>query len=75
VSVISIVETMRDLFSPSLGGISSVPIATVPIFSSFRKRRVIIWDTSTAVVIACPRAFNITSLEFPDDIFVRTART
>jgi hypothetical protein len=56
VSVISIVETIRALFSPSLDGISSVPIAILLIFRSFRKRLLFISVASTAVVIACPPA-------------------
>jgi hypothetical protein len=42
VRVISIVETFRALFSPSLAGNSSVPIATLVIVRSFRKRRLVI---------------------------------
>jgi len=75
VSVISIVETIRVLFSPSLGGISSVPIAILLTFRSFRKRLLVISATSTAVVIACPRAFKITSLALLADSLVITART
>ena len=70
VRVISIVETMRALFSPSLGGISSVPIATLLTFRSFRKRFLVISATSTAVIIACPRAFKVISLALDADRLV-----
>jgi hypothetical protein len=60
--VISIVETILDLSSPSLGGISSVPMAILLTFRSLRKRFLVISATSTAVVIACPRAFSVISL-------------
>ena len=50
--VISIVETILDLVSPSRGGISAVPMAILVTVSSFRKRLRVISATSTAVVIA-----------------------
>jgi len=59
VSTISIVETIRGLVSPSLGGISSVPIAIFFTLRSFRKRFLVISAASTAVVIACPLAFKV----------------
>ena len=74
-SVISIVETIRALFSPSLGGISSVPIAILLTFRSFRKRLLVISATSTAVVIARPRAFRVISFALDDDRLVMIART
>jgi len=52
VIVISIVETILDLFSPSLGGISAVPIAILVTFKSLINRLWVISATSTAVVIA-----------------------
>jgi hypothetical protein len=62
--VISIVETILDLFSPSLGGISAVPMAMVLTLSSLMKRLLVISATSTAVVIAWPRAFRVISFVF-----------
>ncbi len=59
--VISIVETILDLFSPSLGGISAVPIPIFVTLRSLMKRFLVISATSTVVVIACPRAFRVTS--------------
>src|SRR4030065_1260840 len=59
--VISIVETILDLLSPSLGGISAVPIAMLVTFTSFMKRFRVISATSTAVVIAWPLAFRVTT--------------
>jgi hypothetical protein len=75
VNVISIVETILGLFWPSLGGISSVPIEILPIFRSFRKRLLAISATSTAVVIAWPRALSVISLALLDDRLVMIART
>ena len=60
-SVISIVETILDLLSPSLGGISAVPIAMFFTLRSFMKRFRAISATSTAIVIDWPRAFRVTS--------------
>jgi len=74
-NVISIVETMRALFWPSLGGISSVPIAILLIFRSFKKRLLVISATSTAVVIARPRAFRVISLALEPDRLVMMAKT
>ena len=59
--VISIVETILDLFSPSLGGISAVPIEILLTLMSLMKRLLVISATSTAVVIACPRALRVIS--------------
>ena len=75
VSTISIVETILDLFSPSLAGISSVPIAILFTFRSFRKRFLVISAASTAVVIACPLAFKVISLALLADRPVIIART
>ena len=72
---ISIVETILELFSPSLGGISSVPMAILLIVKSFRKRFLVISATSTAVVIACPRAFKVISLALDAERLVIIART
>jgi len=74
-SVISIVETILGLPSPSLGGISSVPMEILPIFSSLRNLRLVISATSTAVVIACPRAFKVISLALDPEKLVMTANT
>ena len=74
-SFISIVETILDLVSPSLGGISSVPIPIAVTFRSFMNRLVVISATSTAVVIALPLALSVISLRVPDDIAVMTAIT
>ena len=74
-SFISIVETILDLLSPSLGGISSVPMPMAVTFRSFMKRLVVISATSTAVVIALPLALSIISLIVPEDIAVMTAMT
>ena len=62
VRIISIVETILDLFSPSLAGISSVPIAILFTFKFFRKRFLVISAASTAVVIDFPLAFKVISL-------------
>ncbi len=75
VSFISIVETIRALVSPSLGGISSVPIAILLTFRSFKKRFLVISAASTAVVIACPLAFKVISLLSLADKPVIIART
>jgi len=75
VSVISIVETILVLFSPSLAGISSVPIEILCTFKSLMNRLLVISATSTAVVITRPRAFKVTYLAFDDDRLVMTART
>ena len=74
-SVISIVETILELFSPSLGGISSVPMDILLTLRSFRNLLLVISATSTAVVIACPRAFSVISFELPEDRLVMTAKT
>ena len=74
-SIISIVETIRDLVSPSLGGISAVPSVTLSIFRSFRNRFLVISATSTAVVIACPRAFSVISLALLAEKLVMIAST
>ena len=74
-SVISIVETILALFSPSLAGISSVPNAILFTFKSFMKRLLVISATSTAVEIARPRAFKVISLALDADRPVMTART
>ena len=68
-------ETILDLFSPSLGGISVVPIAILFTLRSFMKRLLAISATSTAVVIACPRAFNVMLFVFPEENAVMMART
>lgn len=73
--VISIVETILDLFSPSRGGISAVPIAILLTFKSLIKRFLAISATSTAVVIACPLAFRVISFKLPDEKLVIIART
>jgi hypothetical protein len=75
VRVISIVETIRDLFSPSLAGSSSVPIATLLMVRSFRKRRLVISAASTAVVIARPLAFKTISVALFADRPVMMAST
>jgi len=67
VRVISIVETILDLFSPSRGGISTVPIDTFDTLRSFRKRLLAISAQSTAVVIACPRALRVISFWDPEN--------
>ena len=59
VKVISIVETILDLLSPSRGGISAVQKAILPTFGSLMKRFLVISATSTAVVMAWPLAFNV----------------
>jgi len=74
-SVISIVETILDLFSPSLAGISSVPMEMLLTFKSLMKRLLVISATSTAVVIARPRAFKVISLALDADRLVMIART
>ncbi len=75
VSVISIVETILDLFSPSRGGISVVPIAILLTFRSFMKRFLVISATSTAVVIAWPLAFRVISFRLFAERLVIIART
>ena len=75
VKVISIVDTFLVLLSPSLGGISSVPIVIFPTFSSFMNLRLVISATSTAVVIACPLAFKVTFLALDPVKLVITAKT
>ncbi len=62
--VISIVEIIRVLFSPSLGGISSVPTVILSTFRSFRNLFLAISAASTAVFIACPLAFKVTCVAF-----------
>jgi hypothetical protein len=64
ISCISIIETIRVLLLPSSGGISSVAIVILPVFSSFSKRLLVISAASTAVVISFTRAFKVTSLTF-----------
>ena len=66
-SVISIVETIRDFVSPSRGGISAVPIAILLTLRSLMNRFLVISATSTAVVIACPRAFRVISFGVPEE--------
>ena len=73
--VISIVETILDLFSPSLAGSSSVPIAILLTVRSFRKRLLVISAASTAVVIARPLAFKVSSVALFADSPVIIART
>ena len=73
--VISIVETILDLFSPSRGGISAVPMAILLTLRSLRKRCLAISATSTAVVIDCPRAFKVISFMLPAENDVMIART
>jgi len=75
VSVISIVETILALFSPSLAGISSVPIAILLTFKSLMNRLLVISTVSTAVEIARPRAFKVISLALGADRLVMIART
>ena len=67
VRVISMVETILDLVSPSRGGISAVPIAIFVTLRSFMKRLLVISAQSTAVVIACPRAFKVISFRDPEN--------
>ncbi len=69
------VETMRDFVSPSLGAISAVPMAIVVIFRSFMNRFRAISATSTAVVMAWPRALRVTCLFTPDEKAVMMAKT
>ena len=59
--VISIVETFLELLSPSLGGISSVPMVTVSTIISFTNLRRAISTASTAVVMDRPLAFTVAS--------------
>jgi hypothetical protein len=75
VRVISIVETFRDLFSPSLAGSSSVAMETLLMVRSFMKRLLVISAASTAVVIARPLAFKVSSLVFFADRPVIIAKT
>ena len=75
VRVISIVETILDLFSPSRGGISAVPIAILVTLSSLMKRLLVISATSTAVVIAWPLAFSVISFCTPEENAVMMAST
>jgi len=74
-SVISIVETILDLLSPSRGGISAVPMAIFATVSSLMNRFLAISATSTAVVIAWPRALRVTSFRVPEEKLVMIART
>jgi hypothetical protein len=60
--VTSIIETFRGLVSPSLGGISSVPMVILPMLRSFMNLCLVISTASTAVDIACPLAFKVISL-------------
>jgi hypothetical protein len=62
VRVISIVEIILALLSPSLGGISSVPIVILPMLRFFMNLFLVISTASTAVVMDCPLAFKVTSL-------------
>ena len=62
VKVISIVEAILALPSPSLGGISWVPMVILPMLSSFMSLRLVISTVSMAVVVACPFAFGVTFL-------------
>ena len=73
--MISIVETILALFSPSLVGISSVPMEILLTFKSLTKRFLVISAASTAVVIACPRAFKVISLASDPEKLVMTANT
>ena len=73
--MISIVETILALFSPSLVGISSVPMEILLTFKSLMKRLLVISAVSTAVVIARPRAFKVISLALDDVRLVMIART
>jgi hypothetical protein len=73
--VISIVETILDLFSPSRGGISAVPIAILATERSLMNRFFAISATSTAVVMAWPRAFKVTSFRLPEEKLVMIAKT
>lgn len=75
VTVISIVETMRALFSPSRAGSSSVPIAILLTFMSLMNRLRAISTTSTAVAIDLPRALRVISFTFDADRPVMRART
>ncbi len=63
-NVISIVEIIRVRFSPSLGGISSVPMVILSTLRSFRNLFLAISAASTAVFMDCPLAFKVTSLAF-----------
>jgi len=69
------VEIFLALLSPSLGGISSVPIVILSIFSSFMNLCLVISATSMAVEMACPLAFNTTSLVLDTLKLVITAKT
>jgi len=73
--VISIVDTFLFLLSPSLGGISSVPIVILLTFNSFINLCLTISAASTAVVIACPLAFKVTSPALDPVKLVITAKT
>jgi len=75
VSVISIVETILALLSPSLGGISAVPMDILLICMSFKKRLLAISAASTAVVIARPLAFKVISLALLAEKLVMIAKT
>ena len=68
-------ETILDLFSPSRGGISAVPIAILLIFKSFMNRFLAISATSTAVVMAWPLAFRVISFRLFEERLVIMART
>ena len=59
--VISIDEMFLELVSPSLGGISSVPMVTLSTFVSFTNLRLAISTASTAVVMDRPLAFTVIS--------------
>lgn len=75
VRVISIVETILDLVSPSRGGISAVPIVILLTLRSLMNLFLVISATSTAVVMAWPLAFKVISLRFPAERLVMIART
>ena len=68
-------ETILDLFSPSRGGISAVPIAILVTLRSLMKRFLAISATSTAVVMAWPLALRVISFSLPEDRLVIIART
>ena len=64
VRVISIVDMFLFLFSPSLVGISSVPMLIRLTLSCFINLCLTISAASTAVFIARPLAFSVTSFAF-----------
>lgn len=72
--MISIVETFLGL-PPSLGVICSVPMEIVWTLVSLKNRLRTISATSTAVLMARPRAFNVTSVVLPMLKPVMTAMT